>query len=103
MILRSRAFFTLPNLAMVGALGCGVLLVWSVMGPNPVLQRVLGMSSVHASTLPRRASVVVSPRTATFSPRVTVVIAGGGVTFANRLATPLLVRSAAHDPAQFAV
>jgi plastocyanin len=103
MIVRSKAFLSLPNLAMVGALVCGVLLVLSVTGPTPVLQQVLGMSSVHASTLPRLVSVVVSPRTATFSPRVTVVIAGGGVTFANRLATPLLVRSAAHDPAQFAV
>src|SRR5438552_470294 len=103
MILRSKAFFSLPNLAMVGALVCGVLLVLSVTGPNPVLQRVLGMSSVHVSTLPRLVSVVVSPRTSTFSPRVTVVTLGGGVTFTNRLAAPLLVRSAARDPAQFAV
>jgi plastocyanin len=103
MIRRSKVFHSLPNLAMVGALVCGVLLVLSVTGPTPVLQRVLGISSVHASTLPRLVTVVVSPRTATFSPRATVVTLGGGVTFTNRLAAPLLVRSAAHDPAQFAV
>jgi len=103
MIPRSKAFFALPNLAMVGALVCGVLLVLSVTGPHPVLQRVLGLSSIQASTLPRLVSVVVAPRTATFSPRVAVVTLGGGVTFTNRLAAPLLVRSAARDPARFAV
>jgi plastocyanin len=56
---------------------------------------------VQATSVPRTVSVEISSRIPAFTPGVAVATIGSAVTFSNRLNAPLLVRSAAHDPAQF--
>ncbi len=84
-------------------LALAVALIWSLYGSDPALRQAVGMRDAGAAPLPSAASIVVSPATAGFAPRVAVILVGSAVTFVNQLAVPLSIRTASSSPMSFTV
>jgi plastocyanin len=93
------------SLAAVTAfvLTLAVVLIWSLYGSDPALRKAVGMRDAGAAPLPSAASIVVSPTTAGFAPRVATVLVGNAVTFVNELAVPLSIRTTVSSPTSFTV
>jgi plastocyanin len=97
---RHRASLAAVTMVVLALLG---LLVRSLYGPTPALQQGLGMRDADAAPLAGTASIVVSPATAGFAPRVTAVLAGSAITFVNEFAVPLSIRATVSSPTSFTV
>ncbi len=86
---------------------CGVpvaaALVLAIGGPNPVLRSLLGLDGASAAPLARSVTVTVGPRDGVVTARVTVIAAGGTVSWLNRLTRPVVLRAAKGSPAAFEV
>jgi plastocyanin len=80
-----------------------VLLIRNLYGPAPALQQALGMRDAGAAPVPDTASIIVSPATTGFAPRVAAVLSGSTITFVNELAVPLSIRSTVSSPTSFTV
>jgi plastocyanin len=86
-----------------GALALFALLLWSLFGPNPALQDAVGMSDAIAAPVPSAATIVVSPATDAFTPRVAAVAVGSEITFVNQLAEPVTIRTTVSSPSSLSL
>src|SRR5579872_5558536 len=68
------------SLAIAGGLACSLFLIWSSSGPNSALGRLLGMSGVPVSSLPRTLTIAITPRSVSFSPPAAAIVRFGRVT-----------------------
>jgi plastocyanin len=85
------------------ALVVGIVLVALIGGQSPRLGAALGLSDIPQSSLPIAVSVVISPRSDSFNPRVAVAVIDSTVTFINQDTAPVVVRSAGLDPEAFSL
>jgi len=93
----------LRALAALAAPAGLLLAFWAGGDPNASLWHILGIGGVPPAALPRALTIAIGAGAATpaFGPPAAAVAAGSQVTFVNRLATPIMIRSTTSAPARF--
>lgn len=115
MTLHRPPHVVVQGLTAFSILAAVTLVFWSATGTNATFWRLLGIASVPPASIPHTATIVIGPQASiygppdgaiaspapVFGPPAVAIASGGQITFVNRLATPIVIRSTTAAPVPF--